>query len=67
MSEENMNQEFRFKKNAEVRTYLIELINRHQLLSKNQKKVCRVLNYIEHSLILNSTILDVFPFLLLLL
>ena len=48
MSEENMNQEFRFKKNAEVRTYLIELINRHQLLSKNQKKVCRVLNYIEH-------------------
>ena len=67
MSEENMNQEFRFKKNAEVRTYLIELINRHQLLSKNQKKVCRVLNYIEHSLILNSAILDVFPFLLLLL
>ena len=67
MSEENMNQEFRFKKNAEVRTYLIELINRHQLLSKNQKKVCRVLNYIEHSLILISAILDVFPFLLLLL
>ena len=67
MSEENMNQEFRFKKNAEVRTYLIELINRHQLLSKNQKNVCRVLNYIDHSLILNSTILDVFPFLLLLL
>ena len=67
MPEENMNQEFRLKKIDEIRNYLIEEIIRNKLISKKHKKVCRVLNYIEHSLILISTILDVFPFLLLLL
>ena len=56
MSEENMNQEFRLKKIDEIRNYLIEEINRNELMSKKHKKVCRVLNYIEHSLILISTI-----------
>ena len=37
-------------------SYLIEEINRNELLSNKHKKVCRVLNYIEHSLILISTI-----------
>ena len=53
MYEENMNQEFRLKKQI---SYLIEEINRNELLSSKHKKVCRVLNYIEHSLILISTI-----------
>ena len=56
MSEENMNQEFRLKKIDEIRNYFIEEINRNELMSKKHKKVCRVLNYIEHSLILISTI-----------
>ena len=56
MSEENMNQEFRLKKIDEIRNYLIEEIDWNELLSKKHKKVCRVLNYIEHSLILISTI-----------
>ena len=56
MPEENMNQEFRLKKIDEIRNYLIEEINRNKLISKKHKKVCRVLNYIEHSLILISTI-----------
>ena len=56
MSEENVNQEFRLKKIDEIRNYLIEGINRNELMSKKHKKVCRVLNYIEHSLILMSTI-----------
>ena len=56
MSEENMNQEFRLKKIDEIRNYLIEGINRNELMSKKHKKVCRVLNYIEHSLISIFTI-----------
>ena len=39
----------------EIRNYLIEETN-HELMSKKHEKVCRILNYIEHSLILISTI-----------
>ena len=67
MPEENMNQEFGSKKIDEIRDYLIEEINRNQLMCKKDKKLCRVLNYIEHSLILISTITGVLLFLLLLL
>ena len=51
-----MNQEFRLKKIDEIRNYLIEEINRNELMSKKHKKVCRVLNYVEHSLIVFSAI-----------
>ena len=56
MSEENMNQEFRLKKIDDIRNYPIEEINWNKLLSKKHKRVSRVLNYIEHSLFLISTI-----------
>ena len=56
MPEENMNQEFRLKKIDEIRNYLIEEINRNELMSKNHKSVCRVLNYIDHLLIAICTI-----------
>ena len=56
MSEENLNQEFRLKKIDEIRNYSIEEINQNKLMSKRHKKVCRVLNYIDHSLIVISTI-----------
>ena len=36
--------------------HLIEEINQNKLMSKKHKKVCRVLNYIDHSLIVISTI-----------
>ena len=39
-----------------MRNYLIEEINRNELLNKKHIKVSRVLNYIEHSLITISTI-----------
>ena len=48
-----MNQEFRLKK---LRKSLIEESNQNALMSKKQKKACRVLDFIEHSLILISTI-----------
>ena len=56
MSEENISQEFRLKNINETRNYLIEEINQNELMSKKHKKVCRVLNYIDHFLIVISTI-----------
>ena len=56
MAEENISQEFRLKNIDETRNYLIEEINRNELMSKKHKKVCTTLNYIEHFLILASTI-----------
>ena len=38
------------------KNYLIEEKNRNELMSKNLKKACTTLNYIEHSLILGFTI-----------
>ena len=38
MSEENISQEFRLKNIGETRNYLIEEINRNELMSKKYKK-----------------------------
>ena len=48
MPKENMNQEFRLNKIDQIINYFIEEINQNDLISKKHKKVCRVLNYIEH-------------------
>ena len=56
MAEENISQEFRLKNIDHTRNYSIEKINRNELMSKKHKKVCTTLNYIEHVLILGSTI-----------
>ena len=56
MSEENLTQEFRLKNIDEIRNYLIEEINQNELMSKKHKNVYRTLNYIEHFLILISTV-----------
>ena len=56
MPEKNMNQELRLKEIDEIKNYLIEEINRNEIMSKKHKKVCGVLNYIDHSLIVISTI-----------
>ena len=55
-----MGQEFRLKNIDETRNYLIEERNRNELMSKEHKKVCTTLNYIEHFLILGSTIAGYF-------
>ena len=67
MPEKSINQEFGLKKIDEIRNYLIEEINRNELISKKHKKVCRVFNYIDHSLIVISTMTGCFSILLLLL
>ena len=56
MQEENRNQEFRLKIIDEIRNYLIEEINQNELISKKHNKFCRVVNYINHILIVISTI-----------
>ena len=55
MPEENLNQEFRLQKIGKIRNYLIEEINRNNLMSKKHK-VCRILNYIDHLVITISAI-----------
>ena len=68
MSEENIRQEFRLKYIDETRNYFIKEINQNEIMSKKHKKVYRVLNYIEHLLVLLSTVtgcvsISVFAFL----
>ena len=56
MAEENISQEFRLKNMHETRNYLTEEINPNELISKKKERVCSTVNYIEHFLILGSTI-----------
>ena len=45
-----------WKKKDEIRNYLIDELSQNELMSKKHKKVCKVLNYNDHSLIAISTI-----------
>ena len=58
MAEENISQEFRLKNIDETRNYLTEEISRNEVISKKHKMVCATLNYIEHCLILGSSITE---------
>ena len=51
-----MTQEFRLKNVVEKRNYFLEEIKQNELMSRKHKKICTTLNYIEHFLILASTI-----------
>ena len=48
--------EFRLKKIDETRNYIFEEIKHNDLMSGKHKKTCNYLNYVEHFLILVSTI-----------
>ena len=67
MAEESTSQEFGLKSVDETRNYFLEEIKQNELMSKNHKKVCTTLNYIEFFLTLCLQLLDVFQCLLLLL
>ena len=56
MEKENASLEFRFKKIGETRNYYLEEIWHNELISKKHKKTCKTVNYVEHILILASTI-----------
>ena len=52
----NLSQELRLKHIDKTRNYFLEEIKQNELMSKKHKKVCAALNYVEHFLILASTI-----------
>ena len=43
MAEENISQEFTLKNIDEARNYLIEEINRNELINKKHEKICTTL------------------------
>ena len=51
-----ISQEFRLKNIDKTKNYLIEEIKQNKSIIKKHKKVCKTLNYIEHLLILASTV-----------
>ena len=57
IAEENISQEFRLRNIDETRKHFFEEIKQNELMSKKHKKVCTTLNYIQHFLILASTII----------
>ena len=56
MSEQNISKVFRLENIDEARNYLIEEINKNELIGKKHKLVYRVLNVFEYWFILISTI-----------
>ena len=48
--------EFRLRKIDETRNYLLEEIKHNDLMSEKYKKTCKCLKYVEHLLILVSTL-----------
>ena len=56
MAKENKSQEFRLKNIDETRNCAMEEINLNEMISKMNKNVCTNLNFIEHFLILATTI-----------
>ena len=56
MSEENISKDVTLKNIDETRNYLIEELNQNCLKSKKHKRAYRVSNYVEHLLIIISTI-----------
>ena len=55
MSEENIGQEFRSKEIDKTRNYSVEEMKQIELISKKHKKICNILQYSEHLLLLAST------------
>ena len=56
MIKENISQKVKLKNVDETRNYFLEEIEQVVLMSNKHKKVCTNLNYIEHFLILYSTV-----------
>ena len=61
MVEENVSQEFRLKNIEKTRNYFVEKMEQNELMSNKHRKGCITLNYIEHFLILSSTVTGCIP------
>ena len=53
--------EFRLKKIDETKNYLLDEIKHRALMSEKHMKTCKYLNYVEHLLILASTVAGCIP------
>ena len=53
---EEVSLEFRLRKTDETRNYLLDETRHTDLMSEKYKKTCKYLNYIEHLLVLVSTV-----------
>ena len=56
MVEENISQEFRLKNIDKTKYYFPEAKEQNELICRKHKRISTTLNYIEHFLILDSTI-----------
>ena len=56
MTEENISQEFRLKNTKNAKNYFIRKNKKNELISKDHKKVCKILNYTEHLLFFASRV-----------
>ena len=56
MDEENISQEFRLENIGETEPYFTEELDLNDITCKKHKKVCIALNYIEHLIILDSSV-----------
>ena len=61
MATEDISQEFKLKEIDKTRNYFIDKIKQINVIIKKHKKICMILNYIEHLLLLASRI-TVFSF-----
>ena len=48
--------EFKLKEMAKTRNYFMEEIKQNELISKKHKKLCKILKFTEHLLILAATV-----------
>ena len=51
-----MSQDFRLKNTDETKEFFLKNIEQNELMSKKLNKICTTLNFIEHFLILASTV-----------
>ena len=58
---EKASPKFRLRKIDETRNYLLDEIKHNALISEKYNKTCKYLNYVEHLLILASTIAGCVP------
>ena len=56
MVNKNISLDFRLEEIDETRNYFLEEIEQNDLMSEKHKKMCKILNYIEHFLIFLSAI-----------
>ena len=56
MVNKNISLDFRLEEIDETRNYFLEEIEQDDLMSEKHKKVCKILNYIQHFLIFLSAI-----------